>query len=69
MLQAIFLGLMIVVFGRLAFLAVRLTWGFTKVLFTLVFLPVILFGCILLGLIKISLPLLIVIGVVSLFIR
>lgn len=69
MITTIFFILMAIVFARLAFLAVRLTWGFSKVLFTLVFLPIILFGGLVLGLIKISLPVLIVIGIISLFIK
>jgi len=66
MLTIIFLILMAIVFGRLAFFAVRLAWGFTKVLFTLIFLPLILIGALLGGLIKLAFPILIVIGIISL---
>lgn len=69
MITAIFFILMAIVFTRFAFLSVKLTWGFTKVLLTLVFLPFMLFGSLLLGLIEISLPVLIIIGIISLFIK
>lgn len=70
MLEFLFIVLMLVIFGRLAFFALRLAWGITKVVLTLVFLPLILIGGLVSGLISIAFPVLIVIGILSLiFVR
>ena len=53
-------------FGKLIGLAFKMTWGIAKVLFTLVFLPVILVGLAMGGLLVVAFPLLIVVGIVSL---
>ncbi len=66
MLTLIFAVLMLVVFGKLIVLAVRATWGITKVLFTIIFLPVILICMVAGGLLYIALPVLIIIGIISL---
>ncbi|MDD3402919.1 MAG: hypothetical protein PHQ72_06140 [Hespellia sp.] len=66
MLTLVFVILMFVVFGKLIGLAIRATWGITKVLFTIVFLPVILICMVVGGLISVALPVLAVIGVVAL---
>lgn len=66
MLTLVFVILMFVVFGKLIGLAVRATWGITKVLFTIVFLPVILICMVVGGLISVALPILVVIGVLAL---
>jgi hypothetical protein len=57
---------MIAIFGRLLFFAIRLTWGMLKVAFSLVLLPLGLVGLVLRGLIRIALPVLIVVGIISL---
>lgn len=70
MLELIFIILMIAIFGRLAVFAFRLAWGITKVAFTLIFLPLILITALISGLVSIALPVLVVIGVLSLiFVR
>lgn len=66
MLEFLFIVLMLVIFGRLAIFAFKLTWGITKVVFTLIFLPLILIGALISGLISIAFPVLIVIGILSL---
>ena len=58
--------LMIMVFGRLLFFGIRLAWGIGKVFFSLLFLPLTLIGLVLKGLLAIALPVLIIIGIVSL---
>ena len=58
---------MIMVFGKLIGFAIRAAWGISKVLVTLVFLPLILIGLVLGGLIYLALPILIVVGLVALF--
>lgn len=66
MLNLIFTVMMIAVFGRLLGFAVRLSWGFFKVMLTLIFLPgIIIFGF-LGGLAYLALPVLAVIGLLSL---
>lgn len=59
----LFIFLMFGVFGKLIGLAFRATWGITKIFFRLIFLPVILIGLVMAGLMYIALPLLVVIGI------
>ena len=66
MLTFIFICLMFGIFGKLIGLEFKMTWGITKVLFTLVFLPVILIALAIGGLVTIALPILIVVGIISL---
>ena len=66
MLTLLFVICMFGIFGKLIGLAFKMTWGIAKVLFTLVFLPVILVGLAMGGLLVGACPLLIVIGIVSL---
>ena len=66
MLTLLFIIMMLGVFGKLAGLAFRATWGITKICFRLIFLPLILIGLVLTGFIYIAIPLLVVIGIVVL---
>ena len=66
MLTLIFIICMFAVFGKVALLAIRGAWGLTKVLFSLIFLPFILIGLVLKGLIFIALPVLTIFGIVAL---
>lgn len=66
MLTLVFICLMIGVFGKLIGLAFKMTWGITKVLFTLVFLPFVLIALAIGGLVTIALPLVVVVGIISL---
>ncbi len=66
MLTLLFIIFMFTVFGKAAGLALRGAWGLTKILFSLVFLPVILIGMAIKGLIIIALPALIVFGILLL---
>ena len=59
----LFIFLIFGVFGKLIGLAFRATWGITKIFFRLIFLPVVLIGLVLAGLMYIALPLLVVIGI------
>lgn len=68
MLTIIFLLLMIVVFGKLIWLAIRAAWGITKVLFSIVFLPIVLIVLALSGLMVAALPILIIVGLAALLI-
>lgn len=67
MLGLIFWILMLAVFGNILMFAIRMTWGITKVVFSLVLLPVTLVVLVLGGLLRIAFPLLAVIGLISLF--
>ena len=67
MLNLLFAILMIMVFVKLIGFAIRAAWGISKVIVTLVFLPLILIGLVLGGLIYLAFPILIVVGLVALF--
>lgn len=69
MITLAFILLMIAVFGRLAIFAIKATWGFTKVLFTIIFFPAILIIVALTGGIFIALPILAIVGIISLFVK
>lgn len=66
MLTLLFGILMLGVFGKLFVFGLRAAWGIAKFFLTIVFLPVILIGLVVGGLIQIALPLLIVIGIIAL---
>ena len=67
MLTLIFAIMMIGVFGRMMGFAIRLSWGFLKVLLTLIFLPGIIIAGFVGGLLYLAFPVLAVVGLVSLF--
>lgn len=66
MLTFIFIILMIMVFGKLLIWSIKAAWGITKILFTVVFLPIILIALALSGAIYIAIVLLIIGGIVTL---
>ncbi|MBR6402477.1 MAG: hypothetical protein IKS48_03755 [Eubacterium sp.] len=66
MLTLLFIILMFSVCGSLVHMAFRLAWGVTKVLFAIVFFPVILVGLAFTGFIYISIILLVIVGIISL---
>jgi hypothetical protein len=57
---------MFVVFGKILLFAIRATWGISRIVFSVVLLPIFLIGLVLKGLISLALPVLILIGIVSL---
>ncbi|MCR4999905.1 MAG: hypothetical protein K6A05_08720 [Lachnospiraceae bacterium] len=61
----IFLICMFGIFGKLIGVAFEMAWGITKVVFTLVFLPIIILGCLLKGLLVLAVPLLAIVGLVT----
>ena len=67
MLSLIFWILMLLVFGNILIFAIKMTWGITKVIFSLILLPFTLIFLVLGGLVRIAFPLLAVIGLISLF--
>ena len=66
MLTLIFLVMMILVFGKILGFAIRAAWGVSKIVCTVVFLPLLVVGLVLIGLVKIALPILLIVGGVSL---
>lgn len=65
MLTVIFVILSIWIFWKLAKISIKATWGLTKILVTFLFLPILLIGLLICGLIYIALPILLIIGLVS----
>lgn len=69
MLTLLFIICMFGIFGKLLWFGIKAAWGISKFVLTIVFLPVILIALVLGGLLYLAIPILIVIGVVSLFCR
>ena len=67
MLTLLFTILMFVIFGKLLIFGIRVSWGITKILFTVVLLPIFLIGLVIAGFIYIAIPILVIIGLISLF--
>lgn len=67
MLTLLFVILMLVIFGKIAGFALKAAWGISKIICTIVLLPLFLIGLVFMGFIGIALPILLVIGVISLF--
>ena len=67
MLSFVFTILMFIVFGKLLIFAIKAAWGISRIVVSLVLLPLFLVGLVLKGLIALAFPLLIVIGLVVLF--
>ena len=67
MLAFIFMVLLFMVFGKILVFSVKAAWGVTKIVCTVVLFPLILIGMVVGGLIKIALPVLLIVGVITLF--
>lgn len=67
MVMLVFIVLMFLVFGKILGFAFKAAWGVTKIICTVVLLPLFLLGLVLQGLIAVALPLLLVVGIISLF--
>ena len=66
MLSLLFTICMIWIFGKLFIFGFIAAWGISKLLFTVVFLPLFLIGMVIGGLMSIAFPILIVVGIVAL---
>ena len=66
MLSLLFTICMIGIFGKLFIFGVKAAWGISKLLLTVVFLPLILIGMVIGGLMSIAFPILIIVGIVAL---
>ena len=69
MLTLLFIILMLIIFGKLIGFAVKAAWGISKMVCTVVLLPLFLIGLVFAGLIGIAFPILLVVGIVSLMIK
>ena len=67
MLNLVFGILMLVIFGKLLVFALSATWGIARIFFSLVLLPLFLEVLFINGLVLIAFPVLLVIGLISLF--
>ena len=67
MLTLLFIIFFFAVFGKLLSFAFKATWSIFKVAMYLVFLPLIIVGLVLGGFIYIALPVLVIVGICSLF--
>ncbi len=66
MLTFLFFVLLFGIFGKLIWLAVKAAWGISKIVFSIVFLPVVVLVLFFSGLVYVALGLLVAIGIVSL---
>ena len=67
MLTFIFTIFMFLIFGKILVFAVKSAWGISKIIASVVLLPLFLIGLVAVGLIKIAFPVLLIVGVISLF--
>ena len=67
MLELLFLIFLLGIFGKLFFFGLRAAWSISKLLLTIVFLPLILIAMVFGGLLYLAFPILIIIGILSLF--
>jgi hypothetical protein len=65
MLTLFFVVMMISVFGRLLMWGIKAAWGLGKMIFSLVFLPIILIGMACAGMVYIALAVLVVGGIIT----
>lgn len=66
MITTIFVIIMLAVLLELICLAIKAAWSITKVVFTIIFWPLILIAMVLAGTAYIALPVLVIVGVVAL---
>ncbi len=59
--------LMIWIFGKLLVISLRASWGILRILFTVIFLPLILVGLLVAGILSVAFPLLLVLGAITVF--
>ena len=66
MLPLIFWILMFMTFGKILKFALRAAWGISKIIVSLVFLPLFLVMLVFQGLLFLALPILLIVGIISL---
>lgn len=67
MLELLFAICLLGVFGKLFIFGIKAAWGISKILFTVIFLPVVLIGMVIGGLVYIAFPILLIAGIVTFF--
>lgn len=67
MLELLFIIGMLWIFGKLLFISISAAWSISKILMTIVLLPLVLIILVIAGLMYIALPILVVIGIIALF--
>lgn len=66
LITVLFLILLFTIFGKLLSIAIKAAWGITKILFSIVFLPLVLIVLFFSGLVYVALIVLVIVGIVSL---
>lgn len=66
MLELLFMICMLGIFGKLLMFGIKTAWGISKILLTVLLLPIVLIGMVVGGLLYLAFPILIFIGIVSL---
>ena len=66
MLTALFIIMLIIVFGKILIFALKAAWGIGKIVLTVIFLPVILIIMAISGLLSVAFTLLVFVGIISL---
>lgn len=66
MFTLLFILFMFMVFGKLFMFAVKTSWGIVKIIFTILLLPLLLLILVFAGMFYIALPVLVIVGVISL---
>ena len=67
MLNLIFIILMIIVFGRILKIAITAAWSISKMVCSIILLPLFLIGLLIKCLVGIAVPIFIIVGIVSIF--
>lgn len=67
MLTLLFIVCMFGVCGKLFYFGIKVAWGISKFVLTIVFFPLLLIGMLAGGLLYLALPILLVVGIISLF--
>ena len=68
MLNFVFIILLIAIFGKILGFALKAAWGLSKIVCSVVLLPLLLVGLVIWGLVEIALPILLIVGVISIFV-
>ncbi len=67
MLSLLFVIFFFIIFGKIIGFAFKATWSILKIMLFLVFMPAILVAMVVGGLVYIALPVLLIVGIISLF--
>ena len=68
MFELLFFVLLIMTFGKVLKFAIKAAWGVSKIVVSVVLLPIALIGLVLQGLLVIALPILVIIGVLAIIV-